>query len=313
MRKLKVLNKSTLRIYKQLKVISFQFSKDVKNYFKNGYFIGLLMFMAIFLSLRYFENFGSYKITQFSAIILHLGVEANIIYIFLHFIVTSFGFIFFIIPALIFSEDYELKTFLVLKASKFSLIGYFIGKELSSIFFIFTMMLIIGFSSIFISLYYGYPVTTGMIIDPYIVGAFFTLISIPFLSLVIIISTISSNRAISIFVTIFMFILFSIVFTFKVHSGFVLKTGDMYGLGSFFGLIGIITTQNIVFQSLNLTYLYTYLPNFIYENMKIVYPEFIFYSITLSISAYLVLVIKKDYISILMKFRKIFSGGKIND
>lgn len=263
------------------------------------------MFMAIFLSLRYFENFGSYNITQFSANILHLGVNANIIYIFLHFITTSFGFILFIIPALIFSEDYELKTFLVLKASKFSSAGYFIGKALSSIFFIFTMLLIIGFSSIFISIYYGYPVTTGMIVDPYIIGAFYTLISIPFLSVVIIISTISSNRAISIFVTIFMFILFNIVFTFKVDNGFTLKNSNMYGLGSFFGLISITTTQNIVLQSLSLRYLYAYLPNFILENMKIVYPEFILYSIALLISAYLVLVIKKDYVSLLIKFRKV--------
>jgi hypothetical protein len=263
------------------------------------------MFLGIFLSLRYFENFGSYKITQFSANILQLGVNANIIYIFLNFIVTSFGFILFIIPALIFSEDYELKTFLILKASKFNSAGYFIGKLFSSIFFIFTMLLIIGFSSIFIALYYGYPVTTGMIVDPYIISALFTLITIPFLSVVIIISTISSNRTISIFVTIFTFILFNVVFTFRIDNGFILKYSNMYGLGSFFGLISITTTQNMVIQNLGLNYLYTYLPNFIYENINVVYPEFVLYSIVLLISAYVVLVIKKDYISLLMKFRKV--------
>lgn len=87
----------------------------------------------------------------------------------------------------------------------------------------------------------------------------------------------------------------------------------MYGFGSFCGVIGIITTQNIVVQRLNLSYLYAYLPNFTYENMKIVYPEFVLYSIVLLISAYLVLLIKKYYISILMKFRKLVSRWKIYD
>ncbi|MHB8360382.1 MAG: hypothetical protein ACYDAO_06210 [Thermoplasmataceae archaeon] len=199
--------KSKEKITNFYRTVYGQFCKDITNLWRSGYIFAIYFLMI--LTLIYFLHEG-YQVnsTGSSTWALKESLEGNIVTLgFSPIFYSGFAWVFIIIPAVNITDDIENKNFELLKSYNFNSFGYFIGKLLSSLFYISLLLLIIGYISEGTAFYDGYLITSKFLIAPFFVALVFIPTLIIGIGFAMFISAIMSNKVLSI-MFIFIFSIF---------------------------------------------------------------------------------------------------------
>ena len=198
----RILEKSKKWITDTGRTINAQFSKDITQMIKTGYFPLILFFTVFLTSIILYDgqnvnsSFNSYmKVSE--------SLKHNILHIVFEPFISTFLILLLIAPAISITDDIENKSFDVFRAYKINITGYYIGKILSSLFFVILLMSTVGYIGEGALLYDGYQFTSGFFIDPVIVALAFVPPLIVGFSLMLFISAIMPNKILSVMILLF--------------------------------------------------------------------------------------------------------------
>ncbi len=225
MKQFKEVNKTALKTLKG------QITKDITLMVKSWYFIIILgAAILIILDLLYTNSINK-KSQIITLVSYNLGLKSNIISTIYNSNTENYlNPILLIIPAIIISDDIENKNFTILKLLNFNTVEYVIGKFVSSMILIFAIVLCFSLIGEFYIFYNGYIITSGVIIDPFLVSLALMSILVMPVTFVLFLSSILPNKGFSI---ISVFLIYPISFEISSRISSVYGTSGLSILNMF--------------------------------------------------------------------------------
>ncbi|MGP6239814.1 hypothetical protein ACNF40_05305 [Cuniculiplasma sp. SKW4] len=242
------------------RTVSAQFTKDVIYLFRSLYAPAVVFVSIILLSFILYEGNAPVISTSFWALKYSLG--SNIMSLGMGpFLSVNFGWILMLIPALNISDDIESRNFEILRTFKFNSPGYYLGKILSSMFYVLLSLLIIAYIVEGALFYDGYAITSKFLIEPIYVALASMAILLPIFGISILVSSLLGNKMLSVFTILSLFFFISIATSdlgtilfsstkISLFNTFLFSLNTFYSSPVASGLLGM----SIRFSSVHLTY-----------------------------------------------------------
>jgi hypothetical protein len=291
-----------------LRTVIAQFTKDVVYLFRSLYAPAIILACIILLSFILYEGNVPVVSTSFWALKYSLG--SNIMSLGMDPLLSiNFGWIIMLLPALNMSDDIESRNLEILRTFKFNSPGYYVGKILSSLFYLILSLLIFSYVTEGALFYDGYAVTSKFLIEPIYVALASMVILLPFFGISIFVSSLVGNKMLSVFTILSLFFLASIatldlgsiLFSTRkisMFNTFIFSLNTSYTSPVVNGLLGM----NVRFTSVHLTY------------QSLLYVILLSGLISLLLG-YIVIFFRKNYVSFQEKITSLLSiivsrGGK---
>lgn len=214
-----------------------QFSKDLISMIRSGYYPIIMALIFVVTALILYSGPNPEGITN-SYFKYDESLKHNIINIIFKSSFDLYPMIFLIIPAISITDDIETKNFQIFRTFNSNMVGYYVGKILSSLLLVLITLITIGYIGEGTLFYDGYLLSSGFLIDPIIVALLYIPVLLVAFSFIIFISTLLPNKILPIFV-----LIFSAFFSNMVLSTFssnLITGGHIY---EFFYLIGMQAQQ----------------------------------------------------------------------
>lgn len=200
-----------------------QFKKNMHASINTGYLLIIMIVMgSIFLVLLYTKPV--YMGFFFSAAVRHnflyFPLRLDITFplaIFRFFILSFMSVIPLILPIIVISNDFESRNFDILRTTKFNSLGYYLANIAYTLLICFIIILEMTYMSEGVIFYSGYSISSGFLIDPFIVALPYMLFIIVPASVAVFISTVSGNRTISIILFLFLSFMSSGIIASQIH------------------------------------------------------------------------------------------------
>lgn len=200
-----------------------QFKKNMHASITTGYLLVIMIVMgSIFLALLYTNplNMGFF----FSATVRHnflyfpLRLDITFPLVRLNSYELSFmSIIPLILPIIVISNDFESRNFDIICTTKFNSLGYYLANIAYTLLICFIIVLEMTYMSEGVIFYSGYSISSGFLIDPFIVALPYMLFTIVPASVAIFIATITGNRTISVILFLFLSFMVSAIVTSQVQ------------------------------------------------------------------------------------------------
>ncbi len=192
-----------------LRTVNGQFTKDLIYLTKSLYAPAVIIATIVLLAIPLYEaristSLNSYWAFRYSLThnIFTLGIDPLAIF--------NAGWIIMLIPAINIADDIENRNFEILRTFKINSVAYYVGKVLSSMLYVFFALLVISYVTEGALFYYGYAVTSKLLIDPIYVSMAIMPIIMPMFFISFFVSSLVGNKTLSVFFILAFFIAISL-------------------------------------------------------------------------------------------------------
>ena len=170
-----------------------QLTKNVQIMVKSGYLIALsVMVIASSVFLVFYPPAHALTVSY------KIPLITNSLFVFYSTYIGNFWFVFLVIPIILAGEDIENKNMEIMKTTRFNAAGYLAGTILSMFLMVLIPLIELGYISEAVVFGGGYRITSGVLLDPLLIGtSYLTIFLVPIL-VISFISMLISSKVISI-------------------------------------------------------------------------------------------------------------------